>query len=48
MGFVFVKAEGERVSRAVSSVGGPFGLMVDSIRRWHASESSALRGSCMD
>ena len=48
MRFVLVKAEGEQVSRAVSSVGGPFGLMVDSIRRWHASESSALHGSCMD
>jgi hypothetical protein len=48
VGFVFVKAEGERASRAVSSVGGPFGLMVDSIRHWHASESSALHGRCMD
>jgi hypothetical protein len=48
VGFVLVKAESERVSRVVSSVGGPFGLMVEGIRRWHASESSALQGSYMD
>jgi len=48
VGFVFVKAEGEPVSTAVSSVDGPLGLMVDSIRRWHASESSPLHGRCMD
>jgi hypothetical protein len=38
VGFVLVKAEAERVSTAVGSVDGRVGLVVDSIRRWHAAE----------
>ena len=47
VGFVCVKAQRERVSTGVSSVGWVCDLRVDSLAQRHAGESIRVHSSCI-